>query len=85
MIKDLTGIEDTAICRALLESQNWDLELTAREHFGIQSEPNNENDPSPQRTNQAEQPQVNLHYFQSEGRTLHESYKRNKQLLKKYC
>lgn len=56
-LQDLTGIEDTAICRALLESQNWDLELTAREHFGIQSEPNNENDPSPQRTNQAEQPQ----------------------------
>ena len=43
--QDLTGIEDTNVCRALLESQDWDLESTAREHLGIQSEPNNENDP----------------------------------------
>ena len=37
--KDLTGIEDTNICRALLASNGWDMEATAREHLGIQQEP----------------------------------------------
>ncbi len=34
-LQDITGIEDVAICRALLESKNWDLEATAREQLGI--------------------------------------------------
>ena len=34
-LQDLTGLEDLSICRALLESKNWDLEATAREHLGI--------------------------------------------------
>jgi FAS-associated factor 2 len=37
-LQDLTGIEDTNICRALLDSNNWDLESTAREHLGIHQE-----------------------------------------------
>ena len=45
--KDLTGIEDTEICRALLESEGWDLEGAARDHLGMQTEPNNENDAPP--------------------------------------
>ena len=45
LYKDLTGIEDTQICRALLESEGWDLEGAARDHLGMQTEPNNENDP----------------------------------------
>ena len=36
--QDLTGIDDLEICRALLESKNWDLEATAREQLGIPSE-----------------------------------------------
>jgi len=44
-LQDLTGIEDTQICRALLESEGWDLEGAARDHLGMQTEPNNENDP----------------------------------------
>jgi len=32
-LQDLTGIDDLQICRALLESKNWDLEATAREHL----------------------------------------------------
>jgi len=38
-LQDLTGIEDTSICRALLESKNWDLEATAREQFGERDPP----------------------------------------------
>ena len=32
-----SGIEDLQICRALLESKQWDLEATAREHLNIPS------------------------------------------------
>lgn len=34
-LQDLTGIDDLQICRALLESKNWDLEATAREHLNF--------------------------------------------------
>jgi len=37
-LQDMTGLEDVAICRALLESNGWDLEATAREQLGIPSE-----------------------------------------------
>jgi len=42
-LQDLTGIEDTEVCRALLEDQNWDLEGAARNHLGIPSDSNNQN------------------------------------------
>ncbi len=52
IIQDLTGIEDTNICRALLESNNWDLEATAREHLGIhQEEPQFRQDQVPELPN----------------------------------
>ena len=38
-LQDLTGIEDLQICRALLESKDWDLEATAREHLNIPAPP----------------------------------------------
>lgn len=40
-LQDITGIEDLSICRALLESKNWDLEATAVEQLRLQlpSEP----------------------------------------------
>ena len=34
-IQGLTGLDDLGVCRALLESQSWDLEAVAREHLGI--------------------------------------------------
>ena len=34
-VQGLTGQEDLEVCRALLESQGWDLEAVAREHLGI--------------------------------------------------
>ena len=34
-IQGLTGLDDLGVCRALLESQGWDLEAVAREHLGI--------------------------------------------------
>merc|ERR1712110_574118 len=34
-LQDLTGIDDLQICRALLESKEWDLEGTAREHLNL--------------------------------------------------
>ena len=34
-VQGLTGLEDLEVCRALLESQDWDLEAVAREHLGI--------------------------------------------------
>ena len=37
-LQDLTGIEDTEVCKALLESNDWDLESTAREQLGIPGE-----------------------------------------------
>jgi len=46
-LQDLTGLEDIEVCRALLESQNWDLETVAREHLGMvppQAAVNNEQD-----------------------------------------
>jgi len=51
-LQDLTGLEDLGVCRALLESQDWDLETVAREHLGMappppQIEPNNEHDDVP--------------------------------------
>ena len=30
-LQEITGLEDMAVCRALLESSNWDLESVARE------------------------------------------------------
>lgn len=38
-LQDLTGIDDLSICRALLESKNWDLEATAREQFDSREAP----------------------------------------------
>ena len=38
-LQDLTGIEDLQICRALLESKDWDLEATAREHLNLPNSP----------------------------------------------
>ena len=38
-LQDLTGIEDLQICRALLESKDWDLEATAREHLNLPAPP----------------------------------------------
>ena len=35
VIQGLTGLDDLGVCRALLESQSWDLEAVAREHLGI--------------------------------------------------
>ena len=35
LIQGLTGLDDLGVCRALLESQEWDLEAVAREHLGI--------------------------------------------------
>ena len=46
----LSGLEDLEVCRALLESQDWDLEATAREHLGIEGEeqqPRQEQPPPP--------------------------------------
>jgi len=34
-LQDLTGLEDLGVCRALLESQGWDLEAVAREQLGM--------------------------------------------------
>lgn len=34
-LQGLTGLEDLDVCRALLESQAWDLEAVAREHLGM--------------------------------------------------
>ena len=34
-LQDLTGIEDLNVCRALLESKQWDLESVAREQLGL--------------------------------------------------
>ncbi len=34
-LRDMIGIDDVAVCRALLESKGWDLEATAREQLGI--------------------------------------------------
>ena len=34
-LQEITGLEDLAVCRALLESSNWDLESVAREQLGL--------------------------------------------------
>ena len=34
-LQEITGLEDMAVCRALLESSNWDLESVAREQLGL--------------------------------------------------
>lgn len=48
-LQGLTGLEDLEVCRALLESQDWDLEAVAREHLGIsdQAETDHDRDSSP--------------------------------------
>ena len=33
-LQDMTGLQDLAVCRALLESKDWDLEAVAREQLG---------------------------------------------------
>ena len=33
-LQDMTGLEDLGVCRALLESKDWDLEAVAREQLG---------------------------------------------------
>ena len=45
-LQDLTGIEDLQICRALLESKEWDLEATAREHLNLPNLPRVPDPPS---------------------------------------
>jgi len=37
-MQEVTGIDDLQICRALLESKDWDLEATVMEHMGIPRE-----------------------------------------------
>jgi len=34
-LQDLTGLDDLSVCRALLESKDWDLESVAREQLGM--------------------------------------------------
>jgi len=46
-LQDLTGIEDTEVCRALLQSQSWDLERTARDHLEIPHESVTQEPPAP--------------------------------------
>jgi len=49
-LQDLTGLEDLGVCRALLESQGWDLESVAREQLGMspsQEEQSNQPDEPP--------------------------------------
>lgn len=48
-MQDVTGIDDLQICRALLESKDWDLEATVMEHMGIPRETVRERAPPPQR------------------------------------
>ncbi len=36
-LQDVTGIDDLQVCRALLESKNWDLEATVMVHMNIPS------------------------------------------------
>jgi len=36
-LQDMTGLQDLAVCRALLESKDWDLEAVAREQLGQSS------------------------------------------------
>ena len=38
-LQEITGLEDLAVCRALLESSNWDLESVAREQLGLGGPP----------------------------------------------
>ena len=33
-LQDMTGLQDLAVCRALLESRDWDLQAVAREQLG---------------------------------------------------
>ena len=37
-LQDMTGLQDLGVCRALLESKDWDLEAVAREQLGGQSD-----------------------------------------------
>jgi len=55
-LQDLTGIEDLEICKALLESKDWDLEATAREQLGIPGEEQEQNNQEPQHIHQQDQP-----------------------------
>lgn len=36
-LQDMIHIDDLAVCRALLESKDWDLEATVRAHLGMPS------------------------------------------------
>ena len=54
-LQDLTGIDDLQICRALLESKNWDLEATAREHLNL---PTLERRPEPEPVPPPEAPEA---------------------------
>lgn len=47
-LQDVTGIDDLQICRALLESKDWDLEATVMEHMGIPRETARERSPPQQ-------------------------------------
>jgi len=59
-LQDLTGIEDTEVCKALLESNDWDLESTAREQLGIPGEDNPQDiPPQPQQHQHRDQQPVN--------------------------
>ena len=44
-LQDITGIEDLNVCRALLESKNWDLESVAREQLGMGGGGGNDGEP----------------------------------------
>ena len=49
-LQELTGLEDLGVCRALLESQDWDLESVAREQLGMlptPPEPEQDDNPAP--------------------------------------
>lgn len=58
-LQDLTGIEDTEICKALLESKDWDLEATAREQLGIPQEDIQEHFPQQQQQQHRDHQPVN--------------------------
>ena len=47
-LQEITGLEDLAVCRALLESRNWDLESVAREQLGLGGPPGGGGPPLPQ-------------------------------------
>ncbi|TRY63484.1 hypothetical protein TCAL_06854 [Tigriopus californicus] len=48
-LQSITGIEDLQICRALLESQEWDLEAVARAQLNLPRAPDSPRPPGPRR------------------------------------